>query len=52
MELTFCCHNHQCQELREKQYTLSLNIELVMDEKNIAHMFCPHCKKKLKREIK
>lgn len=48
MEIKYYCHNCQCHEVLEKIYTLTLKLESVMDEKNIAQMFCPHCKSELK----
>lgn len=48
MELQFVCDNCKCREGRKKEYIYRLKIEQVMDEKNIAQMFCPHCKTELK----
>jgi hypothetical protein len=48
MEIKYYCHNCQCTEVLKKTYILTLKLESVMDEKNIAQMFCPHCKSELK----
>ena len=50
MEIKYYCHNRQCSDLQKKTYALKLDKELIMDEKNIAQMFCPYCKTELSTE--
>lgn len=47
MEIKYYCNDCKCREIREKAYVYTLKIEQIMDEKNIAQMFCPHCGKEL-----
>ena len=35
------------QAIIKESYVYTLRVEKIMDEKNIAHMFCPHCKAEL-----
>lgn len=48
MEVKYYCNNCKCHEMLKRPYVLSLKLETIMDEKNIAQMFCPHCKSELK----
>ncbi|MCP4718978.1 MAG: hypothetical protein GY860_05930 [Desulfobacteraceae bacterium] len=50
MEISYYCQNRQCQIIQKKSYVLKLKLDDVMDEKNIAQMYCPHCKTELKTE--
>lgn len=43
MKIEYYCDNYKCQKVLKKSYDYRLKIEKVMDEKNIAQMFCPHC---------
>ncbi len=47
MDIKYYCNNFKCQEALKKPYVLTLKLETVMDEKNIAKMFCPHCRSEL-----
>ena len=47
MEIKYYCNNCKCQETLKTAYVLTLKLESVMDEKNIAQMFCPHCRSEL-----
>ena len=49
MKLEFFCDNKDCVKVESKPYEHEILIEAVMDEKNIAHIFCPRCKRVLKR---
>ena len=49
MKLTYKCTNGACRKNNEHDQCLNLRIESVMDEKNIAVMFCPKCGCRLKR---
>lgn len=50
MEIEYYCQNEKCKVARKKSYVLKLRLDDVMDEKNIAQMFCPHCKAELKTD--
>jgi hypothetical protein len=50
MEMKYYCQNNQCMTDQKEAYVLTLKLDDVMDEKNIAQMFCPHCKTQLKAE--
>ncbi len=48
MEIKYYCRNDKCrQAIIKEPYVYTLRVEKIMDEKNIAHMFCPHCKAEL-----
>ncbi|MCG8643558.1 MAG: hypothetical protein MI862_27775 [Desulfobacterales bacterium] len=48
MEIKYYCRNDKCRRAIVKEpYVYTLRVEKIMDEKNIAHMFCPHCKAEL-----
>ena len=49
MKLKFCCDNKDCTKKYSKQYKYVILIEAVMDENNIANIFCPRCKRPLKQ---
>ncbi len=47
MEKKYCCNNPECRENEKEAYVMVLNQESVMDEQNLAQMFCPRCKSRL-----
>ena len=47
MKLKFYCDNKDCTKKYSKQYEYEILIEAVMDENNIANIFCPRCKRPL-----
>jgi hypothetical protein len=47
MKLKFYCDNKDCAKKNSKQYEYEILIEAVMDENNIANIFCPRCKRSL-----
>ena len=47
MDLEFVCHNDGCRE-KDGPYVYRMSIEAVMDEKNLADVFCPRCNRRLK----
>lgn len=49
MTIKYKCTNNGCDENKDHGHRLALPAELVMDEKNVAMMFCPKCKRKLKQ---
>ncbi len=50
MEILYYCQNRQCKIVKKNLSVLTLNLDDVMDEKNLAKMYCPHCKTELKTE--
>ncbi len=49
MKVKFECTNRACPEKSQQDRKVVLPDELVMDDKNIAVMYCPKCKRKLTR---
>lgn len=49
MTLTYKCTNDSCCKKSEGEKCLILKIESVMDEKNIADIFCPRCGDQMKQ---
>ena len=49
MTLKYECTNAWCHKKNDNQQQIDLPAELVMDEKNVAEMYCPKCKRKLKK---
>lgn len=49
MKLQLYCDNNDCLKEESKRYMYEILIEAVMDVDNIAHIFCPRCKRVLKR---
>lgn len=49
MKLKYKCTNGACRKSGEREKRLSIPAEIAMDDKNIAVMFCPKCKRELKR---
>ncbi len=47
MEKKYCCKNPECTDNENESYVMVLNQESVMDEQNLAQMFCPRCKSRL-----
>lgn len=47
METKFYCTNPECTDNKEEAYVKVVNQESVMDEQNMAQMFCPRCKARL-----
>lgn len=50
MELRFFCKNEKCTYSEPEPFEIKLNMDAVMDEKNIADLFCPHCEEPLTRK--
>lgn len=48
MRLTYRCKNLKCNYPKEMPYEVNFESEAIMDEKNLAIFFCPHCNEKLK----
>jgi hypothetical protein len=48
MEILYYCHNKACQKVKKDSVVLTVKLDYVMDEKNLAQMYCPHCKTELK----
>ena len=49
MKRKYICTNDLCREKNKRGYRLALPDEVVMDDQNIAVIFCPKCKRKLKQ---
>lgn len=49
MEKKYCCTNPECTKEDKDGFVKVLNQESIMDEQNIAQMFCPRCKERLVR---
>ena len=47
-KVKFMCVNEWC-EVNAQAHCITFPLELIMDEKNIAEMFCPKCQRLLKR---
>jgi len=50
MKLKYKCTNSQCRRKSKDQHRLDLPAEMVMDEQNVAVMYCPKCKSKLMQD--
>lgn len=48
MNIKYMCENKECHSASDRAYELFLQSESIMDEKNIATLFCPRCNTKLK----
>jgi len=48
MQVKYVCANKRCRYQSDHPYELIVSTESIMDEKNIATFFCPHCNEKLK----
>jgi hypothetical protein len=49
MKERFCCTNPDCAKEDKTGIVMTLDYEVIMDEKNMAQMFCPKCKSRLTR---
>ena len=47
MEKKYCCTNPDCCGKDKEKFKMTLTLEGIMDEQNVAQMFCPHCKEPL-----
>ncbi len=47
MELLFTCLNHNCSYPGKNNFEMTIDEETVMDNKNMATIFCPFCKKEM-----
>ncbi len=43
MKRNYRCHNEDCPNPKNESFVLELDLVAVMDEKNLAKMYCPHC---------
>ncbi len=43
MVTQYCCSRDECHTADGKPYLLEIKQETLMDEKNVADMFCPIC---------
>lgn len=49
MKLKFECQSGACRETGDQRHLLVLPAEMVLDDQNMATMFCPKCKERLKQ---
>jgi uncharacterized protein YbaR (Trm112 family) len=49
MIIEYQCLNTQCHCEAAQPYEVQIRSEAVMDEKNVATLFCPHCQNRLVR---
>lgn len=50
MQVKYICENKMCRHREDGAYALIVPPESILDEKNVATFFCPHCGQKLKCE--
>ncbi len=50
MDLCYKCENRDCSYPGDKDYELILSLEGIMDEHNLADIFCPHCMVELRND--
>jgi len=43
MHTQFCCESENCRSTHGKAYQIAIQSEAIMDDHNLASMFCPHC---------
>ena len=51
MDIKFACKNTDCKNEDSDDYVMCIPSEAVMDENNMAAVFCPHCNQKLCRQV-
>ena len=49
MHACFCCESENCHPADGKPYQIAIQSEAIMDENNLASIFCPHCRTPLVR---
>lgn len=47
MDIKLACQNEDCTYQGAEDYVMCIPSEAVMDENNMAVVFCPHCRKTL-----
>lgn len=47
MKIKYYCTNQDCKATPSGAPVLELDLDAVMDENNLAQMFCPYCKAEL-----
>lgn len=47
MDLTYICVNHNCSFPGATAFEMTFKSESIMDENNVASLFCPFCKHEL-----
>lgn len=47
MEIKYECKNNSCSYPGATQFKISFKPETIMDQNNLAAIFCPFCKKKM-----
>jgi len=49
MHIRFCCESETCRTANGKPYQIAIQSEAIMDDNNLASLFCPHCRGPLVR---
>ena len=47
MDLSYTCVNHNCSFPGATPFEMTFKAETIMDENNVASLFCPFCKHEL-----
>ena len=47
MEFSYSCPNNNCSYPGKNHFTMTIDEQAVMDDKNMATVFCPFCKKEM-----
>ena len=50
MDVKYICENKGCRDASGRVYELSVQAESILEDRNVATFFCPHCNEKLKCE--
>lgn len=51
MGTKFHCTNNNCNYPGDTQFEMALNQETIMDNNNVATIFCPFCKKEMASSV-
>lgn len=51
MEFLYTCRNKNCSYPGKSNFEMTIDEETVMDDKNMATVFCPFCKKEMKPKV-
>ena len=50
MEIKYSCCNGECRKVLKQPYEYVVKLDHIMDEKNMAQLYCPHCGSELREE--
>ena len=51
MEFSYTCRNQNCCFPGKNNFKMTIDQETVMDERNIATVFCPFCKNEMEPDL-